>query len=107
MTPFSDSESLRREYATDVQLRIRQEIHERYSVPRVDFAAWVLERVQWAHVQSVLDVGAGWGYYAEGVYRAAPGARYIPIDLSPGMLARWNGIWCRISRRCSPNASAS
>jgi SAM-dependent methyltransferase len=91
MTPFSDYESLRREYATDVQLRIRQEIHERYSVPRVDFPAWVLERVHWRGHETVLDVGAGWGYYEQGVRRFAPGARYIPIDLSAGMLAGRGG----------------
>lgn len=91
MTPFSDFESLRREYATDIQLRIRQEIHERYSVPKVDFPAWVLDRVQWRGDDSILDVGAGWGYYAEGVHQAAPHARYIPVDLSPGMLLRRAG----------------
>lgn len=91
MTPFSDFESLRREYATDVQLRIRQEIHERYSVPKVDFPAWVLDRVQWRGDDSILDVGAGWGYYAEGVHQAAPHARYVPVDLSPGMLMRRAG----------------
>lgn len=91
MTPFSDFESLRREYATDVQLRIRQEIHERFSVPKVDFPAWVLDRVQWRGDDSILDVGAGWGYYAEGVRQAAPHARYVPVDLSPGMLMRRAG----------------
>jgi len=36
----------------------------------------------------VLDVGAGWGYYADAVRRYAPHAHYTAIDLSPGMLAR-------------------
>lgn len=87
MTPFSDYESLRREYATADHLRLRQETHQRYSVPQIDFPAWVTERVQWAGVQRVLDVGAGWGYYAAAVQRHAPDVHYTAVDLSPGMMA--------------------
>ena len=43
MFPVNDPKSVRRQYASDVYLRIRQETHEQYTVPKIDFPEWVLQ----------------------------------------------------------------
>ncbi len=86
MASFFDRDALRRQYCTDELLRLRQDIHERFSVPRVDFPAWVLGRVQWQGDETVLDVGTGSGFYYERVGALAPNMRFIGLDHSMGML---------------------
>jgi len=88
MTFLADPEALHNQYGTDDWLRLRQEIHERYSVPQVDFPGWVLNRLAWRGDESVLDVGAGSGFYVERLRAIVPASRYIGLDRSEGMLAR-------------------
>ncbi|MFN8380235.1 MAG: class I SAM-dependent methyltransferase [Anaerolineae bacterium] len=88
MAFLADPDALRSQYCTDDLLRLRQEIHERYTVPQVDFPAWVLKRVQWRGNESVLDVGSGSGFYVDRLRAIAPDVRYTGVDLSEGMLAR-------------------
>lgn len=63
---------------------IRLETRRRYQRPRVDFHAWVLDRIAWRGDERVLDVGSGSGAYGPKVRERAP--RYIAGDLSLGML---------------------
>ena len=88
MFPGHDPEALRREYSSDALLRLRQETHEQYSVPKVDFPAWALERVLWRGDERVLDVGAGHGIYFDRLHQLLPNVRYYGLDRSPGMLAK-------------------
>jgi SAM-dependent methyltransferase len=83
---LTDPEALRREYGTDDLLRLRKDIHDRFSMPQVDFAAWVLQRVQWRGDERVLDVGAGAGFYVDPLRALAPAAHYAGVDHAPGML---------------------
>ncbi|HYO89059.1 MAG TPA: class I SAM-dependent methyltransferase [Candidatus Limnocylindrales bacterium] len=86
MASFFDRDALRQQYCTDELLRLRQDIHERFSVPRVDFPAWVLGRVQWRGNETVLDVGTGSGFYYKRVHAEAPDMRFVGLDSSLGML---------------------
>lgn len=89
MDPTTDSHVLRHEaYATDEHLSIRNQIHEQYSIPVVDFRQWVLERIQWRGDEIVLDMGCGPGLYANTLAKVVPGATYYGFDLSDGMLAK-------------------
>jgi SAM-dependent methyltransferase len=83
---YADPILLHRQYANDKNLRIRQEIHARYSVPAVNFPQWVLSRLVWRGDERILDVGCGSGSYYPAIREQLPDARYIGIDIEPGML---------------------
>lgn len=86
MPMYADSTLLRRQYANDKNLKIRQDIHSRYSVPSVQFPEWVLSRVEWRGDERVLDVGCGAGSYYDRIRDSMPGVRYVGIDIEAGML---------------------
>lgn len=88
MFPGHDPDSLQREYGSDVYLRLRQETHDQYSVPRVDFPNWVLDRVAWRGNERLLDVGAGLGSYYERLHERLPSIHYFGLDRSSGMLEK-------------------
>ena len=89
MYPFTDPQTLRQHaYHDDEKLRVRHYIHEHFSVPRVDFPEWALQRLAWRGDEVVLDVGCGPGRYAEALTRLVPGATYYGADFSAGMLLR-------------------
>jgi SAM-dependent methyltransferase len=79
-----DVKYVRRQYETDSNLAVRIRTHELYGVPRIDFAAWVLNHVDWRGDELVLDVGCGAGVYVRAARRRA--GAYIAADLSLGML---------------------
>ena len=80
-------------YASDRNLRIKEETQARYLVPQVDLASWALSTLDWTGVEAVLDIGAGRGSHYERLRRDKPELRYFALDLSPQML------------RCHPGAS--
>ncbi len=86
MFPGNDPKTVRDQYADDSHLRIRQETHQQYTVPRIDFPEWVLSRVRWRGDEHVLDVGAGAGLYYAPLMRHGSGLTYRAVDLSPGIL---------------------
>lgn len=88
MFPGYDPDALNREYGNDALLHLRQQTHDRYSVPRIDFPYWALERVQWRGDETVLDVGAGYGTYYERIRQRIPNLRYFALDTSFGMLQK-------------------
>ena len=88
MFPGNDPEPVRRQYASDVYLRTRQETHEQFSVPKVDFPLWVLRRYPWCGDERVLDIGAGMGMYYDCLRHYWPDVTYHALDLSPGMLSQ-------------------
>ncbi len=67
-------------------LRVRQEIHEQYTHPRVDYAGWVIERAAWAAPKRLLDIGAGSGLYHPAVAERYPNIEYYALDLGYSML---------------------
>lgn len=79
-------ELVRRQYATDVNLRIRQETHNKYSVPDRSLAEWVLTRAQIRGGERILDVGCGNGIYYDKLQDYFPEVEYIGLDLLEAMI---------------------
>jgi SAM-dependent methyltransferase len=67
-------------------LRVRQAIHEKYTVPKVDFPAWVLSNYAWRGDECVLDVGSGAGMYYQPLREVAPNVEYHAVDISQSLL---------------------
>jgi len=84
--PGTDRDILtQKAYATEDQLIVRQRTHDLYSVPKVNFAEWVLDRIAWRGDEWVLDVGAGPGSYFDLLADHIPQGTLIAGDLSMGM----------------------
>jgi SAM-dependent methyltransferase len=78
---------LQDQFIDDRYLRLREEIHDQYSVPQVDFAKWVLDRAELVATQKrLLDVGTGVGSYYRSLNERLPETQYTGIDLSAGIL---------------------
>jgi SAM-dependent methyltransferase len=88
---YADPMLLRRQYANDKNLRVRQNIHAHYSVPAVHFPQWVLSRLVWRGDERILDIGCGDGSYYPVIRDQLPDARYIGVDIEPGMLENHEG----------------
>jgi SAM-dependent methyltransferase len=87
MFPTTDRDILRRQaYATDDNWRVRYETHEKYSVPKLDFAQWALSQMLWRGDEQVLDVGCGPGRYYAALRGHLPDIGYRGVDFSPGMI---------------------
>lgn len=84
----SANDHVRRQYATDENLRIRHETHEKYTYPQHDFPEWVIQCVDWQGGERVLDVGCGPGIYYEKLIGHVPDAVYVGLDLMPTMIQR-------------------
>ncbi|WP_019585344.1 class I SAM-dependent methyltransferase [Deinococcus apachensis] len=75
------------QYATDQNLRVRMETHERYGVgpglePRVD------ELLALRGDEALLDVGTGPGNFPGRLHAQGHRGRLVGVDLSPGMVER-------------------
>lgn len=77
---------MRKHYETDRNLRLRQEIHDKYTVPNRSFAEWALSCVPWRGDERVLDVGCGTGLYHQKLKTLQPQVQYVGIDLQLKML---------------------
>lgn len=81
-----DVSYVQQQYQDDLPLRVRIHTHATYTVPQVDFTAWVLNKIGWQGTERVIDIGVGAGIYVEPV--RARCRHYIAADLSLGMLHR-------------------
>jgi SAM-dependent methyltransferase len=86
MLPANDPNAVRQMYTNDEALRIRQETHDRYSNPPIDFVSWAIGSVMWRGDETVLDVGCGPGRWYEPLQLKLPNGHYFAIDLYEGML---------------------
>lgn len=85
-SPDTDRDILtQKAYATDDMLIIRQRTHELYSVPKINFTEWVLDRIEWRGDERVLDLGSGPGTYFSVLRRRIPEGSLTAGDLSMGM----------------------
>jgi len=91
MFPANDPNAVRQMYITEEALRVRQETHDRYSHPPVDFIGWALSCVDWRGDETILDVGCGPGRWYQIVHKKLPDAAYYGLDLYPGMLRNHAG----------------
>lgn len=88
MSPSSDQNSVRAQYARDTFLRIRQQTHEQYTVPKVNFPEWALTRLPWRGDEHILDLGSGVGTYYSHALARGSNIAYFGLDQSPGMLSQ-------------------
>ena len=88
MTTPNDPEAVREQYATDRCLRIRQEFEDKFLSPKINFASWVIQSMQWHGDEAVLDAGCGVGVYYTKLTELYPDIDYSGIDLSPGMVEK-------------------
>ncbi len=88
MLPANDPEVVRQQYTNDAAWRVRFDTHEKYSVPRIDFADWALRAIKWRGNEQVLDVGCGTGRYYDTLKRQHAGIGYHGLDFSGGMLGK-------------------
>jgi 2-polyprenyl-3-methyl-5-hydroxy-6-metoxy-1,4-benzoquinol methylase len=86
MTSLHELAAVKRQYATNDNLRIRHETHDKYTVPKKDFVEWAIKCVQWRGDEKVLDAGCGPGLYYPRFGELLPGVQYYGMDLSAGML---------------------
>ena len=80
------ADAIRRYYENDRNLRILEETQAKYSVPRIDFARWTLNTIDWVGDEVILDIGAGRGRHYAGLMQAQPAVAYFALDLSPYLL---------------------
>ena len=83
---MASQDSMRRQYATDENLRKRQDIHANYTVPDTSYVEWVIDRHAWQPGESVLDIGCGPGLYYPALITNHPDVQYTGIDLLASML---------------------
>jgi len=86
MTQHQDN-NLQRQYATDENLRVRQETHDKFTVPNISFAEWVIDRIDWQGGDRVLDVGCGNGLYYNKMMLHGLDIEYVGLDLNGAMVA--------------------
>jgi SAM-dependent methyltransferase len=91
-----NQEMVRRHYATDENLRIRQETHDKYTIPDRSFADWVLDRIDWTGGETLLDVGCGPGLYYSKIAKRPTDLHYHGIDLIESMVKRHPGLDQRV-----------
>jgi SAM-dependent methyltransferase len=92
---LDDPEVVRREYATDAGLRARASVYRGIRGP--DATELAFEAVREAAPRRVLEVGCGWGWFAQRLV-AELGVEVVAIDQSPRMveLARERGVDARV-----------
>lgn len=77
---------VKRQYTTDEYLRIRQETHDKYTVPNINYSEWALNLLSWKGDERVLDVGCGNGMYYARLRQSQPNVQYVGVDLFEQML---------------------
>jgi len=88
MSDHEHAARIRKHYATDAHLRLRQEIHDKYSIPKRSFAEWALSCLPLQGTERILDVGCGTGLYYYKLMARWPTCQYIGLDLLDGMLGK-------------------
>lgn len=91
MADFNDPNAVQQQYATDESLRIRQEIHDKFTVPKTNYVEWVINTMSWRGDESVLDVGCGAGTYYLPLMQSWGELQYFGLDFSAGMLLKHPG----------------
>lgn len=87
MFPTNDPDIVRQIFATDENLLLRQDIHDKYTVPKLDYVTWALSCARWRGDERVLDVGCGPGRWNTVIREQLPDVTYYGLDLHAGMVA--------------------
>lgn len=86
MASEQQGDLIRKHYSTDDHLRVRQDIHDRFTIPDLSFPEWVLDRIPWQGADRLLDVGCGNGLYYSKLQARNQTVDYHGIDLMQSML---------------------
>jgi ubiquinone/menaquinone biosynthesis C-methylase UbiE len=90
---MSEGQLIRKQYATDANLRARIDLHERFSTSTLSYPRWVFDGYDFGDDTDVLEVGCGNGMiWRENLDRIPPGWRLTLTDLSPGMVEEARGV---------------
>ncbi len=87
MFPTNDPGIVKQIFANDENLLIRQDIHDKYTVPKLDYVGWALSCVRWRGDERLLDVGCGPGRWQTVLHEQLPDVAYYSLDLHPGMVS--------------------
>jgi SAM-dependent methyltransferase len=66
---------------------VRQQTHDQYTFPRVDFVEWVMSHVGLKGNETLLDLGCGTGRYYEYIQANHPDVTYTGIDTASTLTA--------------------
>ena len=66
---------------------IRQQTHDQYTFPKVDFVEWVMHHVALQGDENLLDLGCGTGRYYNYIHTNYPDVTYTGIDTANDMTA--------------------
>ncbi len=86
MFQSDQSDAVRRMYSSENALRTRQDIHDQFSLPAIDYPQWALSNVSWRGDERVLDVGCGPGRWFAPLIESLPAVEYTGVDLFPVMV---------------------
>ncbi|MEL7236066.1 MAG: class I SAM-dependent methyltransferase [Chloroflexota bacterium] len=85
LTPES-SEILQLHYKNTDAWRVRNQTHEMYTRPQINFVEWVMKHIALKGDERILDVGCGPGRYYDFLQQKHPGVDYVGLDYSAGMM---------------------
>lgn len=91
---MSEADTIGAYSESERNLRIRGDTQAMYSAPRIDFARWTLDAIEWAGDEVLLDIGADGGRCYARLMQAQPDIAYFALDLSPELLRNHPGSDC-------------
>lgn len=84
---MNEQDLVRKQYASDANLRARIALHERFATTTLSYPRWVFDGYDFGDEADVLEVGCGNGLvWRENLERIPPGWRLTLTDLSAGMV---------------------
>ena len=84
---FDLNAAVRDMYSNPEALRVRMDIHAKYTTPPTDLVTWALHTVQWRGDERVLDVGCGPGRWYYPLLKKVPQVDYTGLDRFEIMLS--------------------
>ena len=90
MLSSESSEILNLHYKNTDAWRVRNQTHEMYTHPKLDFVDWVMKHIELKGNERILDVGCGPGRYYNYLNEKYPDISYFGLDFSAGMMQNHN-----------------
>jgi len=95
MLPQNASTIIQNFYHSPEVWQLRRSTHDQYSVPAINYPAWVMKLAGLRGDERILDVGTGPGLYYDAAKELWPNVDYVALDYSAGML-KLNGATQRL-----------
>ena len=78
--------ALKEQYKDSSNFRKRTALHARFGANRYSFYRWVFDQIDFAHTESMLELGCGPGFFWQQNADRLPAARIVASDFSGGMV---------------------